>query len=232
MKAMILAAGRGERMGELTANTPKPLLPVAGRPLIVWQIERLQAAGFVDLVINTGYLGARIETALGDGAALGVTIHYSAEPEQPLGTGRGIQKALPLLGTAPFLLVNADVWCDFPLAALRERPVDLAHLLLTANPAHHRGGDFALANGKVLNRGAPLLTYAGIALLHPGLFDGIAQPAFELAPLLRKAADSGRVSAERYDGTWVDVGTPQRLTEVQRLVQRGADAGSESEETK
>ncbi len=222
MKAMILAAGRGERMGELTANTPKPLLPVAGKPLILWQIERLKTAGFVDLVINTGYLGERIEALLGDGSGLAVSVRYSGEPQTPLGTGRGIQKALPLLGETPFLVVNADVWCDFPLASLRERPAGLAHLVLVPNPDHHAAGDFALAGERVCNDGPEPLTYAGIAVLRPALFDGTEEPAFELAPLLRRAADAGRVSGQRYDGTWVDVGTPQRLTEVQRLALRQA----------
>ena len=214
MKAMILAAGRGERMGALTATTPKPLLPVAGKPLIVWQIERLKAAGFVELVINTGYLGAQIEAALGNGSGLGVAIRYSGEPQQPLGTGRGIQRALPLLGETPFIVVNSDVWCDFPLASLREQPVDRAHLVLVPNPAHHPEGDFALAGSQVRNRGDRTLTYGGIALLQPALFDGRTERAFELAPLLREAAHAGRVSGERFDGPWVDVGTPERLAQV------------------
>ena len=222
MKAMILAAGRGERMGKLTANLPKPLLPVAGKPLILWQIERLKAAGFVDLVINIGYLGERIEAALGSGSDLGVVIQYSREPAQPLGTGRGIQKALPLLGEGPFLLMNADLWCEFPLAGLRCRPVDLAHLVLVPNPAHHAAGDFALIGSKVHNHGDQMLTYGGIALLQPTLFDGQAATAFELGPLLRQAAGAGRVSGERFNGIWVDVGTPERLIQV-RAQQSGQE---------
>lgn len=222
MKAMILAAGKGERMRPLTLHTPKPLLPVGGLPLIEHHIRALAAAGFTELVINHAWLGEQIEAYLGDGARFGVSIAYSAEGE-PLETGGGIQRALPLLGAAPFLLVNGDVWCDYPFAALR-RPLDgLAHLVLVDNPAHHPTGDFRLEAGRARPRGEQSgLTYSGIAVLDPALFDGCQPGAFKLAPLLVGAMARDAVSAEHYRGQWVDVGTVERLAEVERrLAARG-----------
>ncbi len=210
MKAMILAAGRGERMRPLTDTTPKPLLRAGGCTLIEHHIIALATAGIRDLVINHAHLGAQIEAALGDGAHYGVQIRYSAEGEA-LETGGGILRALPLLGTVPFLVVNGDVWTDYPYARLPQAPAGLAHLVLVDNPGHHPDGDFALAGGKVSADGAPKLTFSGIGVYRPELFAGCADGRFALAPLLRRAMADGRVSGEYYAGRWLDVGTPERL---------------------
>lgn len=218
---MILAAGRGERMRPLTDTTPKPLLKAAGKALIEYHIERLAAAGFAELVINHAHLGAQIEAALGDGSRWGLSIRYSPEG-QALETGGGIFRALPLLGTEPFLVINGDIWSDYNLAALPKlRPNDLAHLLLVENPQHNPAGDFRLQQGRVLNQKAPdALTFSGIGLYRPELFDGCTQGAFALAPLLRKAMDQGRVSGELYQGTWLDIGTPERLGQLEQILKR------------
>jgi len=210
---MILAAGRGERMRPLTDHTPKPLLMVAGKPLIVWHIERLAAAGIRRLVINHAHLGAQIEQALGDGSRWGVRIRYSAEGEgRALETGGGIFRALPLLGALPFLVVNGDIWCDADFAALHLADGLLAHLLLVDNPVHNPDGDFHLdAAGRIHATGEPRLTFSGIGIYHPALFVACEPGAFPLAPLLRQAMATGRVSGERHPGRWVDVGTPERL---------------------
>jgi len=211
--AMILAAGRGERMRPLTDHTPKPLLQVAGKPLIVWHIERLAAAGIRELVVNHAHLGHLIEQALGDGDRWGVRIRYSAEGEgKALETGGGIYKALPMLGEQPFLVVNGDIWCDVDYAALALASDRLAHLVLVANPSHNPAGDFHLdAAGQVHADGEPRLTFSGIGLYAPALFASCIPGAFPLAPLLRDAMAKGRVSGQLHPGRWVDVGTPQRL---------------------
>lgn len=211
MKAMILAAGRGERMRPLTDVTPKPLLPVAGKPLIVWHLERLARAGFRDIVINHAHLGDQIEALLGDGAAWGARIAYSAEPQGALETAGGIANALPLLGDAPFLVVNGDIFCDWDFARARSGNA-LAHLVLVDNPPHHPEGDFALDGAKVSAGGTARLTFSGIGIYRPELFAGIAcgEPA-KLAPLLRDAITAGRVTGEHHRGRWEDVGTPERL---------------------
>lgn len=215
MKAMLLAAGLGTRMGDLTRDLPKPLLDVDGKPLIVHLVESLVAAGFADLVVNVAYLGERIEAALGDGGRFGARIAYSREPDGPLGTGGGIKRALPLLGAAPFLLVNADVRSDYPFARLRRPLVGQAHLVLVDNPAHNPAGDFALGqDGRLANRGEPMLTFAGLSVLDPRLLEGAGQGAFSLTPLLRAAADAGHLHGEHYAGTWLDVGTPARLAQA------------------
>jgi MurNAc alpha-1-phosphate uridylyltransferase len=215
MKAMILAAGRGERMRPLTDRTPKPLLPIAGKPLIVHHLEALRAAGIQELVINTGHLGEQLPAALGDGRAWGVRIAWSPEPPEALETGGGIFQALPLLGPEPFLVVNGDVWTDYPFARLPGAPAGLAHLVLVGNPPHHSQGDFALAaDGTVGDSGGPRLTFSGISVLRPDLFAGCAPGWFPLGPLLRRAMAAGRVSGERYAGVWLDIGTPQRLAEL------------------
>lgn len=212
---MILAAGRGERMRPLTDRTPKPLLPVAGKPLIVWHLERLERAGFTDVVINHAHLGDQIEALLDDGSAWGVNIRYSVEPPGALETAGGIANALPLLGDQPFLVVNGDIHCDWDFArvtsALSAR--DEAHLVLVPNPPHHPGGDFGLQDGRVIDQ--PQFTFAGIGIYRPSLFAGIerGRPA-KLAPLLRAAMARDAVSGELHGGRWADVGTPQRLEEL------------------
>jgi MurNAc alpha-1-phosphate uridylyltransferase len=223
MKAMILAAGRGERMRPLTDHTPKPLLEVAGKPLIVWHIEALARAGFVELVINHAHLGQKIEQALGDGSAWGVRIAYSAEG-QALETAGGIAYALHLLGEQPFLVVNGDVFCDCDFAHLRLQSPDLAHLLMVQNPPQHTAGDFYLAHGRLAeaqqhNGQGEQLTFSGIGVYHPALFaDIVPGQSAKLAPLLRSAMQRGLVSGEKLNGMWHDIGTPQRLAEINTLM--------------
>ncbi|MBF7728488.1 N-acetylmuramate alpha-1-phosphate uridylyltransferase MurU [Pseudomonas sp. N040] len=219
MKAMILAAGKGERMRPLTLTTPKPLLPVAGVPLIVYHLRALAAAGFAEVVINHAWLGRQIEDYLGDGRQFDLRIRYSAEGE-PLETGGGIFRALPLLGEEPFLVVNGDIWTDFAFAGLPQELAGLAHLVLVDNPQHHPQGDFGLSAGAVREAvaGVPQLTYSGIAVLHPQLFAGCSAGAFKLAPLLRQAMAAEQVSGEYFAGHWVDVGTHERLQAVERLL--------------
>ncbi|MBL8383796.1 MAG: nucleotidyltransferase family protein [Burkholderiales bacterium] len=231
MKAMILAAGRGERMRPLTDHTPKPLLPAGGKPLIVWHLERLRAAGVREVVINHAWLGAQIEAALGDGARLGLTIAYSREAEA-LETAGGIARALPLLGAQPFLVVNGDVYCEFDLrrahaAAARVDAAPLvAWLVMVPNPPQHPRGDFVLESGRVRDRGEPRFTFSGIGVYHPALFASIAPGArAPLAPLLRAAMAGDGVAGELWQGTWTDVGTPQRLAELDAAL-RADRAGS------
>lgn len=220
MRAMILAAGKGERMRPLTLTTPKPLLPIAGKPLIQWHIEALAKAGLTHLVINHAWLGEQLESTFGTGEQLGVRIHWSPE-QQPLETAGGILQALPLLGEAPFMLINGDIFTDFDFAGLRDDSKSLAHLVLVDNPPHKAQGDFVLCDGQVTNPGPDdaALTYSGIAVLHPMLFDGQQPGASALAPLLRRAADQGRVTGQHYGGVWIDVGTPERLAEANRQAQ-------------
>jgi N-acetyl-alpha-D-muramate 1-phosphate uridylyltransferase len=218
MKAMILAAGRGERMRPLTDDTPKPLLRIGGQTLIEHHIHALAQAGFTELVINHAHLGEQIVAALGDGDAYGVEIRYSAETPPALETGGGIFNALPLLGEGPFLVLNADIWTDFPLAELPEQIEGLAHLVLVDNPEHHAQGDFSLSAGQVSQRGPAMLTFGGIGVYSPELFSGCTAGAFPLAPLLRQAMDENRVSGEHYQGSWFDIGTPERLEAVNRVV--------------
>jgi MurNAc alpha-1-phosphate uridylyltransferase len=218
MKAMILAAGRGERMRPLTDHCPKPLLKVGGKPLIVWHIERLAAIGITELVINHAHLGHLLEAALGDGRAFGVHIQWSPEPPGALETAGGIRQAMQFLGDEAFLTINGDVFCDADLKALAaiaprlSASGDLAHLLLVDNPDHHPEGDFALNNGRVHSDAEPRLTFSGIAACHPALFAHLeaGQPA-RLAPQLRAAMEQNRVSGTHHHGCWIDVGTPQRL---------------------
>ncbi len=214
MKAMILAAGRGERMRPLTDQTPKPLLALAGKPLIQYHIEALREAGFRELVINHAWLGEQIVHYLGDGARFGVEIAYSPEPQGALETGGGIYHALPLLGDEAFLVVNGDIWTDYPYARLKHPPQQLAHLVLVDNPSHHPQGDFSLENGRVSGNGKAALTFSGIGLYHPALFSACSPGVFPLAPLLRDAMRNGQVTGEHYTGGWTDVGTPQRLAEL------------------
>jgi MurNAc alpha-1-phosphate uridylyltransferase len=222
MNAMILAAGRGERMRPLTDTTPKPLLHVAGKPLIVHQIERLVAAGFRQLVINHAHLGVQIEQTLGDGRQFGAHIRYSPEGEgQALETGGGIFRALPLLGAMPFLVTNGDIFCDLDYAGLRLPAGDLAHLVLVDNPPQHPQGDFVLdTRGRLLESGQPRLTFAGIGLYDPALFAGCLPGAFPLAPLLRQAIRQGRASGRQHQGDWMDIGTPERLRQLEQRLTR------------
>jgi MurNAc alpha-1-phosphate uridylyltransferase len=218
MKAMLLAAGRGERMRPLTDTCPKPLLQAGGRPLVVWQLERLAAAGFTEVVMNLSWLGAQIEAALGDGARHGVRIEYSREPWPALETGGGIFNALPLLGKEPFLLVNGDVYTDVDYAQLRLTPGDLAHLVLVANPEHHPRGDFWLDEaGRIIAAGSEVterLTYSGVAIIHPELLSGAPGGRFALLPWLERAREARRLGGQRHNGRWLDVGTPERLASL------------------
>ncbi|AIR89126.1 N-acetylmuramate alpha-1-phosphate uridylyltransferase MurU [Pseudomonas cremoricolorata] len=219
MKAMILAAGKGERMRPLTLHTPKPLLPVAGQPLIEYHLRALAAAGITEVVINHAWLGQQVEDHLGDGSRFGLRIAYSPEGE-PLETGGGIFQALPLLGSAPFVLVNGDIWTDYDFTALPSALDGLAHLVLVDNPGHHCAGDFRLDHGQVCDgdQQGDTLTFSGISVLDPALFEGCQAGAFKLAPLLRQAMAVGKVSGEHYAGRWVDVGTQERLAEVEQLL--------------
>ncbi len=212
---MLLAAGRGERMRPLTDERPKPLLEVAGKPLIAWHLERLVQAGFREVVINVAWLGEQIVQALGDGGSHGVHIHWSREPWPALETGGGLVNALPLLGDGPFLLVNSDVYTDIDFASLRIAADDLAQLVLVKNPDHHLQGDFWLDGlGRIGTEGGERLTYSGIALLRPELFAGAEPGRFPLLPWLLKARDTGRLGGQKHAGNWLDVGTPERLREL------------------
>ena len=211
MKAMILAAGRGERMRPLTDHMPKPLLKVGGKPLIVWHLERLAKAGFKDIVINHAHLGAQIEATLGNGALWGLSIKYSPE-KIALETAGGIANALPLLGSDPFLVVNGDTFTEIDFAFLHLKINMLAHLVLIDNPPQHLQGDFAIDAGMLKNSGKQMLTFSGVGVYHPDLFADIVsgKPA-KLAPLLRKAIDNNAATAQYYQGIWHDIGTPERL---------------------
>jgi MurNAc alpha-1-phosphate uridylyltransferase len=223
MRALILAAGRGERMRPLTLARPKPLLDVGGRALIEHHLANLAAAGFTGAVINLSWLGEQIATAVGDGSRYGLQVAYSREGAEPLETGGGIFRALPLLQRRPgepFLVLNGDVWMDYPYAVLRERFAnglpdrDVAHVVLVPNPAHNPAGDFVLENSRMVEPvadSAARYTFSGLGVYHAGLFAGCTDGIFRLAPLLRAAARAGRVSAEFYAGDWLDIGTPERL---------------------
>ena len=221
MRAMILAAGKGERMRPLTLTTPKPLIPVAGVPLIEYHLGALARAGFTEVVINHAWLGEKIEAHVGNGERFGLQVTYSRET-QPLETGGGIFQALKYLGDEPFVVVNGDIWTDYDFAALRRPLAGLAHLVLVPNPEHHPEGDFLLADGQVQlpSTSVDTLTYSGIAVLHPKLFADSAAGAFKLAPLLRFAMRDGDVSGEPFDGHWIDVGTPERLAATETLLAR------------
>lgn len=215
MRAMILAAGRGERMRPLTDDCPKPLLAVGGRPLIERHLEALAAAGFDEVVINLAWLGDRVRAHVGDGGRWGLRVRYSDEGERGLETAGGIVRALGMLGDAPFVVVNGDVLTDFPFARLALPAGHLAHLVLVDNPREHPEGDFGLEGGRVVNAGGRRLTFAGIGVYDPALFAGLGDGPAPLAPLLRAAAGAGRVSGERHAGLWHDIGTPARLAEVE-----------------
>ncbi|TAL74821.1 MAG: nucleotidyltransferase family protein [Rhodanobacter sp.] len=219
--ALIFAAGLGERMRPLTDHTPKPLLTVGGKPLIVWQLEKLAALDVHYVVINTSHLAAQFPDTLGDGSRWGLRIRYAYEGPMPLETGGGMLHALPLLGPEPFLVINGDVWCDLDFATLPAAPQGLAHLVLVDNPAQHPCGDFALdATGTLHADGAPKLTYSGIGVFRREFLDhwhtvvndaAGTPPRFKLRPLLDAAMAAGQLTGHRYGGRWEDVGTPQRL---------------------
>ncbi len=214
MKAMILAAGRGERMRPLTDERPKPLLTVGGRPLIDRHLEALARSGFTEVVINLAWLGAAIRAHVGDGSAWGLRVHYSEEGERGLETAGGIVRALPLLGDEPFVVVNGDIFTDYPFTGLSLSQDALAHLVLVDNPPQHADGDFALVDGRVREAEGERLTFAGIGLYRPELFAGLPAGTAPLGPLLRAAMARGRISGEHYRGVWHDIGTPERLAEL------------------
>ena len=218
MKAMILAAGRGERMRPLTDTVPKPLLRIGGQTLLERHVHALARAGIAELVINHAWLGEQIEKALGNGEAYGVSIRYSPEGDSSLETGGGIMNALPLLGSEPFLVVNADIWTDFPFDSLPSQPDGLAHLVMVENPQHHPDGDFSLSEGWLSEIGPAMLTFSGIGVYRPEVFADCSPGAFPLGPLLRNYMAAGQVSGERYTGSWFDIGTPERLDAVNRVI--------------
>jgi MurNAc alpha-1-phosphate uridylyltransferase len=236
MKALILAAGLGERMRPLTNTTPKPLLIAGGKPLILWHLEKLAAIGVRDVVVNTSWLADQFPQQLGDGSRWDLRLHYSYEGATPLETGGGMCNALTLLGDGPFLALNGDIWTDYDFGRLPREPRGDAHLVLVDNPPQHPHGDFALHDGLVASDGEPRLTFAGIGLYRPALFDGWRDiignapgvdelpPRFKLAPLLRAAMARGAATGEHHRGRWTDVGTPARLAQLDAELSRSVDA--------
>jgi len=240
MKALIFAAGRGQRMRPLTDSTPKPLLPVGGKPLIAWHLEKLAALGIVEIVINTSWLAGQFPAQLGDGQHWGVRLRYLHEGDVPLETGGGMLNALPFLGDAPFIAVNGDIWADFDFARLPREPMGLAHLVMVDNPEHHPEGDFHLqADGQLASAGDDTLTFAGIGVYRRELLDGwrevvghragaeMTPPRFPIAPMLRAAMRRGRLSAEHHQGAWTDVGTPERLAQLVAMLSPPVPPGAE-----
>jgi len=216
MKAMILAAGRGERMRPLTDHIPKPLLEVAGKPLIIWHLEKLAKANFEEVIINHAHLGGMIEAYVGDGSRWNLKVTYSREGS-PLETAGGIKKALPLIGDQPFLVVNADIYTDFNFATIKNRNLNdcKGHLVMVKNPKQHPDGDFFLQNNQIEREGKERLTFSGIAVYQPKIFEDInIEPVAKLAPILKKLIGAKCISGEVYEGLWFDIGTPERLNEV------------------
>lgn len=220
MKVMILAAGRGERLRPLTDHTPKPLLPVAGRAMIEYTLDALTRAGFTDFVINLAHLGEQIRQHLGDGERWGINIQYSDEGDSALETAGGIQRALPLLGDDPFVVVNGDIATDFDYAGLRTIACPVAHLVLIPNPEHHSEGDFGLSNGVVDQTSDIRYTFSGIGLYHPDLFKHCQPGKSRLADLLRSVMNDGQITGQLYSGYWLDVGTAERLHSLENHIQQ------------
>ena len=226
MKAMILAAGLGNRMRPLTLYKPKPLLEVGGKPVIVWHIKKLKEIGVTEIVINSAWLADVLIGALGDGSQFGVQIRWTREDEG-LETAGGIINALPLLGTEPFILVNGDVWTTFDFSSLLDVNLenDLAHLVFVSNPEQHPNGDFTLAEGRAYtfdqNQQGENLTFSGVSVIHPKMFDGLENGKRPLAPLLKNAMLDGKISAEKMQAAWVDVGTPERLSDLDLQIRQG-----------
>jgi MurNAc alpha-1-phosphate uridylyltransferase len=218
MRAMILAAGRGDRLRPLTDELPKPLVEVAGKPLIEYHLEALARAGFREVVINQGHLGDLLPEMLGNGSRWGVNIHWSDEQPEALETGGGIFKALPLLGSAPFLVINGDLWTDYPFARLRAVKCDWAHLVMVPNPSHNPVGDFALAGARIRETGDRKLTFSGMAVYNPRLFDGCQPGKFSVVPLVRLAMENHLVTGEEFQGDWNDIGTLERLDATRKEV--------------
>lgn len=223
MRAMILAAGRGERLRPLTDSLPKPLLQAGGKPLIEYHLERLAAAGFQDIVINQGHLGRMLPQALGDGERWRIRIHWSLEPAEALETGGGIFQALPLLGSGPFLVINGDTYTDYPLARLRAIKCDQAHLVLVSNPSHNPKGDFCLQGGRIQNTGSECHTFSGLAVYHPRLFSGCTAGRYSIVPTLRRAIDESLVTGELYRGLWLDIGNLERLEALKEHLQNNSE---------
>jgi MurNAc alpha-1-phosphate uridylyltransferase len=216
MRAMILAAGRGERLRPITDTLPKPLVDVGGKALIEYHLENLAGAGFREVVINQGHLGNELSQALGDGSRWGLYINWSIEPPEALETGGGIFQALPHLGSGPFLVVNGDLWTDYSFTRLRAVKCDWAHLVMIPNPAHNPDGDFALEGARIRDVGEPRLTFSGIAVYHPRLFQNCEPGRFSVVPLLKAAMRDHLVTGEEFRGNWNDIGTPERLQAAQR----------------
>ena len=216
MRAMILAAGRGERLRPLTDELPKPLVEIAGKPLIEFHLEALAGAGFREVVINQGHLGDSLKKTLVDASRWGDKNPWSDEQPEALETGGGIFKALPLLGSAPFLVINGDLWTDYPFARLRAVKCDWAHLVMVPNPAHNPSGDFALSGARIRETGNRKLTFSGMAVYNPRLFDGCQPGKFSVVPLLRSAMENHLVTGEVFQGGWNDIGTLERLDDARK----------------
>jgi len=217
---MILAAGLGERLRTLTDITPKPLVQVAGKPLIEHHLERLKSAGFEEIIINLSHLGHMIEEQLGDGRKFGLQVKYSLEGDEPLETAGGIIHALPLLGDQPFLVINGDIWCDHSLSFPNLSEDKRAHLVLIDNPSHNSKGDFVYEYGKIYNAGDNFLTFSGIGIYDPRLFKDYGAGKLALAPILHNAIDNMQVSAEYFTGNWFDIGTVERLEQTEYYVSK------------
>ena len=220
MKCLLLAAGLGERLRPITDKIPKPLVKVAGKPLIEYHLENLKSAGFKEVVINLSHLGEMIEEHLGDGSRFDLAIEYSHEGAEPLETAGGIIRALPFLGDKPFLVLNADIWCNHSLSFANLTHGKLAHIVLVDNPAHNPDGDFVYEFGRVYNTGSSYLTFSGIGIYDPNLFKDFAVEKRTLAPLLRDAIDQELVSAEYFTGKWFDIGTQDRLAQTESFVSK------------